>query len=137
MRWVAMMVSAIALTGCSPREPTVEDAWVRLPAVPGRPAAAYFTIHGGQVDRTLTRATTPRARSAELHESMAGGMRSIAAVPVAASADVAFAPGGRHVMIFGLDPRVKPGATVPLELDFEGRPVSVDAKVVGAADPAP
>ncbi|MEG8056594.1 hypothetical protein QP150_07360 [Sphingomonas sp. 22L2VL55-3] len=41
-------VAAMALASCSPpKELSVDGAWVRLGAVTGRPAAAYFTVHGG------------------------------------------------------------------------------------------
>ena len=37
-----------ALGGCSTKpELYAEEGWVRLAAVPGRPAAAYFIVHGG------------------------------------------------------------------------------------------
>lgn len=109
---------------------------MRLNAVAGRPAAAYFTLHGGAADATLVRVGTPVALRAELHESMAGGMRPLASVALKAGATVAFAPGGRHVMLFDVDPRLTAGATAPLVLGFaDGRRLETTATVVGAADP--
>lgn len=140
MRRLAMAMAAVTLAGCTAREPTVADAWVRLPAVPGRPAAAYFIARGGDLDVKLTGVVTPAAARAELHESMAGGMRPMAGVPLAAGGTVAFAPAGRHVMLFDVDPTLKPGDTVPLQISFTriGEDVvTVDARVVGAADPGP
>lgn len=141
-RWVAMVL-ALALAACGkPAEPRADGAWIRLPAVLGRPAAAYFTITGGADKATLLTVATPVALRSELHESMAHGgmmtMAPIAQVDVAPGATVAFAPGGKHVMLFDLDPALKPGATAPLDLNFaEGRTLKVTAKVVGAGDPAP
>ena len=136
---VTTMVLAGALAGCGkPAALTVDAAWVRLPAVPGRPAAAYFTLHGGAADATLIAVASDRARRAELHESMAGGMRPLAAVGVPAGAAVRFAPGGRHVMLFDLDPRLSAGAATTLRLTFaDGRSLAVPARTVAAADPAP
>lgn len=140
MRWLAMAAAAVTLAGCTAREPTVADAWVRLPAVPGRPAAAYFTARGGDLDVRLSRVESPAAARAEMHQSMANGMRPLSGVPVRAGAEVAFAPGGRHIMLFDPDPGLKPGDTTPLRLTFERigeTTLTIDAKVVGPADPAP
>ena len=56
-----------------PAEPQAQKAWIRLPAVPGRPAAGYMTLVGGRKDATLVAITTPRAARTELHESMKMG----------------------------------------------------------------
>ena len=107
-------------------------ATVQLAAVPGRPAAGYLTLSGGPA--VLTGVTSSVAARVELHESTtAGGMSRMAmtlAVPVPAAGAVRFAPGGRHLMIFGLKaPAV--GATVPLVLHFEdGRSLQVAARAV-------
>lgn len=147
MRWWAAMAVAGALAGCD--QPTgnpnieVEDAWVRLPAVPGRPAAAYFHIRTDVGATTLVRVESPQAARAEMHESMVGGgmmtMTPLATVPIPADSGLTFEPGGRHVMLYDVAPRVKPGGTMQLRLVFanDPSPAVVDAKVVGAADPAP
>lgn len=128
----------MALAGCQAREATVEDAWVRLPAVPGRPAAAYLTVKSGDAQRTLLGVGGTAFERAELHESMANGMRKLPSVVVLAGEEIAFSPAGRHVMLYGVDPALKPGATIPLQLTFgDEKSLVVSAKVVGAADPAP
>lgn len=111
----------------------VTDAVVRLAAVPGRPAAGYFTLAGGPA--TLTGVTSPLAARIELHSSsMAGGvmrMDALPAVNLLAGETVRFAPGGNHLMIFGLRPDVKPGATVQLDFRFaDGRVVRTTARTV-------
>lgn len=130
---------ACALAACGgPKQATVDAAWVRLPAVPGRPAAGYFTLYGGRADATLIAVDATGAARAELHESMANGMRAIPTVPVPAGTKVAFAPGGRHVMLFDVDPRLTPGKVMPLDLRLaDGRTLHANAAIVGAADPAP
>lgn len=139
MRNVTFLVVALMLAGCGkPAAMSVDGAWVRLPAVPGRPGAAYFTLHGGATDATLVAVATPRARRAELHESMANGMRPVVSVALPATGIVAFAPGGRHVMLFDLDSRLPPGGSAQLTLRFaDGRTLGTTATVVGAADPMP
>lgn len=140
MRRAATLIGlALALAACGQPQPvSVEDAWVRLPAVPGRPAAGYFTVRSVDADRTLLGVGSTAFRRAELHESMAGGMRALREVATPAGEAVAFTPGGRHLMLYEVALTMKPGATMPLQFTFaDGASVVVDAKVVGAADPAP
>jgi len=146
-------LAAIALlAGCQQAsEVGADHAWVRLPGVAGRPGAAYFTIHGGAKPTTLVAVSAPFAIRAEMHESMpdmsmpmdhgtgsAMTMAPVKDVAVPARADVAFAPGGKHVMLFDMAPRVQSGDTVPLTLAFaNGRKIDVKAQVVGAGEAEP
>lgn len=114
----------------------VESAWVRLPAVPGRPAAAYLQIRTDVGPATLVRVDSPLARRAEMHGP---GMTPLARVDIEADSAFDFAPGEHHIMLFDVSPKVKAGGTVPLRLTFADRspPATVEAKVVGPADPPP
>lgn len=139
-----LLATAVALvaTPAAAADISVSDAWVRLPAVTGRPAAGYLAIMGGAKPRTVVGITSPSAKKAEMHESrMAGGMMRmspLSSIPVGKGAMVMLKPGGKHVMLFGLDPKIKPGATVRLDLKLDdGSTASVNAKAVGPADPAP
>jgi copper(I)-binding protein len=140
----AILGAAVALAGCGP-EPQlyVSDAWVRLPAVEGRPAAAYFTVHGGPEAETLVAVTSDRAIRSELHETRrttngAMTMAKIDAVPVPAMQQVAFAPGGKHVMLFGLNKAVTPGSATTMTFTFaDATRIQLDATAVAAGDPAP
>ena len=121
---------------------TVSDAWVRLPAVSGRPGAAYFTLRAGNSAETVTGVSSPSAARAELHESgMSGGMMKMApikSIALTRGQVVPFQPGGRHVMLFGIDPKVKPGSVVRLGLRLaSGQQIWVAARTVGAADGPP
>ena len=145
MRGFPGLVAATFLLGAchaQPAEPLVEKAWVRLPAVSGNPGAAYFTLTGGKAADRLVGVSTPEAR-AEMHESMGGGgevtsMQPLRDLALPPHGSIAFAPGGRHVMLFGLSPQVKPGTTIPLTLALAGgKRLAVQAKVVGAGDPPP
>lgn len=138
-----IVAAALLLGGCGqPAELGASDAWVRLPAVAGRPGAAYFTLHGGAEADALLAVSTPAALRAELHETTEHGgvksMRPTRDVPVPAKGTVPFAPGGRHIMLFDLGPNVKPGTRIPLSLAFAGgKKLEVQAQVVGAGDPPP
>ena len=143
MRTGLLVPVIVLLAACQPaQDVTVDHAWVRLAAVPTNPSAAYFKVHGGPKDETLTSVSTGAAIRSEMHENMTkSGMMSMAPVKlvaVRAGGDVAFAPGGKHVMLFGLSDAVKPGAKVPMTFTFaSGRTLVVTAKVVGAGDSAP
>jgi hypothetical protein len=142
-KWIVSGSAALLLLGCAkPTEVDVDEAWVRLPAAPGRPGAGYFTVHGGATPRTLVRVTADYALRAEMHESMAGGgrmtMRPLADVAIPAGEEVVFEPGGRHLMLYGLDPRAKPGGSTLLTLTFEnGQRLYRKAYIIAPGAPAP
>lgn len=142
-KWIVSGPPALLLLGCGgPAEVAVDDAWVRLPAAPGRPGAGYLTISGGARDRTVVRITADYALRSEMHETISAGggmtMRPLASVPVPAGAEVAFAPGGRHLMLYGLDPRAKPGTSTLLTVTLEnGQRLYRKAYIIGPGDPAP
>ncbi len=145
MRRFATIAAAMLVAACSraPATPTVADAWVRLAAVPGRPAAAYATLHGGATDAQLVQITAPGVARIELHESRMTGngmmaMDAVAALPVAAGGTAKLAPAGYHAMMFGVPASAKPGATLPLTFRFaDGHAVEATAQVVGAGEAAP
>ena len=112
------------------------------PVPTATPSGAYFTLKGGPKDETLTGVAAPAAMRAEMHESMGKGavmtMAPVKLVAVRAGDSVPFAPGGKHVMLFGLQPAVTAGGTTPLTFTFaSGRTITVSARVVGAGDSAP
>jgi copper(I)-binding protein len=114
--------------------PRADAAWVRLNPVPGRPSAGYLDITGGGQPDRLTGASAPGVRI-EMHSmTMNGGVMAMAkldGLPVPAGSRIAFAPGGNHLMIFGLAAGTK---TLPITLSFaSGKTVSVVAQVRSAA----
>jgi copper(I)-binding protein len=114
-----------------PSQVAVEDAVVTLPAVPGRPGAAYFTLES-EAPAALVAVASPRAARIELHEA---GMRPAARFTLAAGAPLVFAPGGRHAMLFGLDSALRPGDHLALTFTFEGAPpVTAEAEVRAPGD---
>ena len=144
MKTVLLVPALVVVAACQPAKQavTVDNAWVRLAAVPANPSAAYFTLKGGAKDETLTGVAAPAAMRAEMHESMGKGgmmtMTPVKLVAVRSGSTVAFAPGGKHVMLFGLKPDVAPGTSTPLTFTFaSGRKFTISARVVGAGDSAP
>ena len=139
------LLAAALLASCDSQssEPKITQAWVRLPAVAGRPGAAYFTITGGRSAETIVRVESALAERVEMHESMgsAGGMmtmKPLTEVPVPAHAKTTFAPGSRHLMLFDIDPAVSPGVAIPLRFGFaSGKTAEAEAKTVAAGEDAP
>nr|WP_295372877.1 copper chaperone PCu(A)C [uncultured Sphingosinicella sp.] len=130
----------LGLSGCggSGSEPhvTIENARVTLPAVRGRPGAGYFTAEASALPEAIVAVTAPPPTRIEMHESMAAGsmtsMRPIPSAPFEADRPIAFEPGGKHLMMFDIDPAVKPGDTLPLTFRFaKAPPVTVQAEVLG------
>ncbi|MGL4541582.1 MAG: copper chaperone PCu(A)C [Polymorphobacter sp.] len=140
--FAATVAAAIFTTAAHAAAPMVHDAWARLPAVPGRPAAAYFTVMGmGTADR-LVEVSSPLATRTEMHTmTMTNGvmkMTPIAGIDIPARGNVSFAPGGNHAMLYTLMPAAKAGQPLPLALRFEkAGTVLVNAKAIAAGDPAP
>jgi periplasmic copper chaperone A len=145
MRRLLPLAPLLMVAACArlPSEPTVTLAWVRLPAVTGQPAAAYFTIQGGRRDEALVQVASALAPRAELHASMTGTsgmtmMKPLASVDVPAGARIVFKPGARHVMLYGLDPAIVPGTAVPLRFGFaSGKTAEAEAKTVAAGGDPP
>lgn len=113
----------------------VQDAWVRLNPLPGRPSAAYFTVinKGTQPDRLLG-LDVPSGGRAHLHRSQRNGeimqMLFITSVTIPAGGSLEFSPGGFHAMLSGLSGPPEVGRLLPLALHFErAGTVLVDAEV--------
>ena len=88
--------------------------------------AAYFVLHNnGQTTDRLLSVDSPIADKAELHEHVKQGelmkMRQVTEVTIPAGRNVAFAPMGYHVMLFGLKDRtlLQDGKRFALTLHFE------------------
>lgn len=130
----AVFLACLALSGCEKAaKPPVTNATISLPAVQGRPGAAYFMLNGGTKETRLMEVQSNAALRVELHETgMKDGMMTMAkieggvAVPVQTT--VQFAPGGKHAMLFDMKPGIKPGDAVKLTFVYaSGKPVTVDA----------
>lgn len=138
---IATSLACAPLIGCnaSPQEPavTVEEVRVTLPAIRGRPGAAYFTLRTNNDPTRLVGITSPDVDRIELHDSMMhgapGDMRP--AGDLVFDDALAFTPGGKHAMLFGIDPAVQKGATIPLTFHLEPmKAVTVEAEVHGPGE---
>lgn len=117
----------------------VGGAYIVLPAVPGHPAALYFVIDAGDEapsgpQRRIKGVKVEGAAYAEMHRSMTmhgmAQMRPLTSVPIGPGL-TRFCPGGLHVMLFGMDGRLKPGARTRVHLRMSSRKhLDPDAVVV-------
>lgn len=97
----------------------VTNAWVRA-TVPGQPvAAAYMDIRASKA-LTLVGVSSPVAERGEIHEMKDEDgmmkMRAVKAVDLPAGKTISLAPGGLHVMLFGLSEPLTDGRKVTLRL---------------------
>lgn len=119
---------------------SVSDGRLVLPAVHGNPGAVYFTVHNDSGSKaTLDAVAVEGARSAMLHQStMVDGhseMKSMQQVDVPAGGELAFSPGGRHVMAMDLGDALKPGGTTNVTLSFaDGEKATFPAEILAAGD---
>ena len=120
----------------------VDQAWVRVSANDESPSAGYFTVHGGEEDVRLLSVISPAVLRVEMHESVEkDGMMSmepVKAVDIPARTDVTFGPGGKHLMIWGINPGAKAQGKLPLTFIFSnGDRIIYDAVIRSPADGAP
>ncbi|MDP3675227.1 MAG: copper chaperone PCu(A)C [Novosphingobium sp.] len=130
---------ALAIAGCGSNEPqpspgdvaqpspeappgiTLSDARIQLPVVSGRPGAAYFTVsQANGAPHTVTGVAVEMAARAEMHQTSGGSMAPLGKVGIGAGKTVKFEPGGYHVMLFDLDPKLRFSKDVALTVTFEG-----------------
>ncbi|USQ95693.1 copper chaperone PCu(A)C [Caulobacter sp. RL271] len=120
---------------------TIRQPWSR-PAQAGMNGVGFFTlVNAGKTPVTLQRVESPAAGKVEIHQSaMANGVmtmrRQDAGVVVPAGGQVAFAPGGYHLMLLSLKAPQGVGQKVPVTLVFDnGRKAQVDLTVQLAPPP--
>ena len=125
MKWAASMLLLLAAASCGgSKSLTVEDAWAR-PAAAGATAAAYFVLRNPlPEDERLLSASSSIAAAVELHrtEVVDDRMRMRLqpdGVGIPAQGELAFAPGGYHVMLIDLEDALSVGQSFPLELEFQ------------------
>lgn len=129
------LAAPAALVSCANPSPLyVDQAWIQLNPNAKAPAAAYFVIHGGPKPVKLLDILTEGAVNVEMHDSvMKNGMMTMApmsAVDVPAKTNVAFTPGGKHLMLFGLNPAVIKAGTLKMIFVFSnGDRLIVDAQI--------
>ncbi len=156
----ALAMLPLALAACQPSAPqpsastssaaapdaapgvSLTDAVIQLPAVAGRPGAAYFTVsQSGGAARKLVAVFVEGAKRSEMHQSgMKDGMMTMAEVKEVELGDgksVVFKPGSYHAMLFDVDPMLKAGTPAEITITLDnGDKVSAQAKVQSVGEGA-
>ncbi|APE28753.1 copper chaperone PCu(A)C [Aurantiacibacter gangjinensis] len=130
--------TALALAACAEEtaEPVVEntdcvegiqvtDGWLASPAIPGDPAAVYFTIENtSDRNRMISGADVLGASSAMLHQTSEwnyeASMSELMQLDVPAGETIEFNPETYHVMAMDTDPTLEVGAETETTLTFVG-----------------
>lgn len=105
---------------------SIDHAWLRAPIAMSTSVAGYMSIHnhsGQTVVLTGISVAPGTAAKAGLHQSLnKDGLMSMRPLPLpvelADNETLAFEPGGKHIMLSGLNTELKAGDTVTLTLHF-------------------
>lgn len=123
-------------------EITVEGAWSRATAPGLETGGAYFhlTNTGSRGDR-LVGVRTDRSPRVELHQTIEEGgnarMIHTPEVRIPAGGELIFEPGGRHVMLMGLETPLQEGERYEIVLELErggDLPIDVEVRAPTAMD---
>ena len=103
----------------------ISDARLMLAPVAGNPAAIYFTLkNNGDSNIAFRSAEVDKAARAEIHDmmEMSGNMEMGEAPPVMveSAGEIAFEPGGKHIMVFDLPADFGPGDSAKVTLIAAG-----------------
>lgn len=122
---------------------TISAAWAHATEAGTADGAVYFSIeNGGTQLETLLRASSPAAGEAIFHRTTdhdgVEHMEQLWTIDVVAGRTVKFAPGGRHLMLHGLQQPLAAGTRVPLTLHFQhAGDVTLQVHVVSAGAAGP
>jgi len=102
------LAAPLALSACGDPAPSyIDQAWVRLSPNKDTPSAGYFVVHGGDAGVQLRGVLTDYALKVEMHETISKDgmttMERVESVDVPPKGQVAFAPGAKHLMIWGIN----------------------------------
>jgi copper(I)-binding protein len=132
--WVSALFLSLAACGAPSEAPPtaaesvatlrIEDAWAAPTPGGVEVSAGYLTlVNPTSTEDALIGASSARAERVEVHEmTMQDGvmqMRATARLPIGAGQLVELAPGGRHLMFYGVSQPFTEGETIPVRLTFE------------------
>lgn len=126
----AMTAPAAETTAAAAQPPAtqptlaVAEGWAPPTPKGAKAAAGFFTVaNTGTAGDKLLSATSPRAKSIEIHEMAMEGtkmtMRPTQGLDVPAGGSVALNEKGNHLMFIGVDKPFKDGEAIPVTLTFE------------------
>ena len=138
-----LLIFLIALISCgqaSAEGIEIKNAWIRE-TPPGTDVAALYMeiVNSGPSDRIIS-IETPVSRTVEFHNTVVsedgtGKMVRLESPEVPAKGTLSFLPGGKHIMLIGLNEIPKKGGTHEVIIVFENTgKKSVTAEVKGFDD---
>lgn len=136
MRALAPLFVLFFAAACgAPQRPNADDARpsselrIEQPWAAPTPAgvdvsAGYLIINNPTAsDDRLLNATSERAERIEVHEMTMDGavmqMRAVEGLPIPSGQTVTLAPGGMHLMFYGVSEPFSEGESIPVQLSFE------------------
>lgn len=142
---VVLMIMTLACSGMTTaaQELSIANGWVRLVPPVSETTAAYFDlINKGERDRVLVRVNSNAAKHTEMHVVTGAhgvtAMKPVEKFDVHSGKTLSFEPGGRHIMLIGLNSPLQDGETITLQLEFaDGEKLDVSLTVrrdAGGAD---
>lgn len=121
--WALLGVTFAALAGEPASKVRIEQAWARA-TPPGVPVGAAYAVirNGGAADR-LTAVESTVSERVEIHQTSHQDdrmqMRPMATLDIPASGQVAFEPGGLHLMLVALKQPLSEDAPLSMTFVFE------------------
>lgn len=123
----ALAAAALTLSGCGEnlggtKPLNVVSGHIVLGATPDRPAVGYFRVQGGPQPVQLVAVTADLAQRVEMHESVRENgvmtMKPITSADVPAKGELVFKQGGKHLMIWNINPAAVRAGKLPMAFVF-------------------
>lgn len=123
----ALAATALTLSGCGENlgkgQPlNVVSGHIVMGATADRPAVGYFRVQGGPQPVQLVAVTADLAQRVEMHESARENgvvtMKPLARADVPAKGGLVFKQGGKHLMIWGINPAAVRAGKLPMAFVF-------------------
>jgi hypothetical protein len=117
----ALLVSACVAAGGV----TIKEPYARSSPMAAETGAAFMTItNNGSAADKLVSASSPAAKTVELHETVdENGVMKMVHHPegweIPAGGSLELKPGGKHIMLIGLNAPLEAGKTIQITLNFE------------------
>ncbi|MGR6838957.1 copper chaperone PCu(A)C [Aliivibrio wodanis] len=126
MKKTVFALSALLLSSAAfaKNDLTIENPYARATPPNATNSAIFMTIKNQSNDlRTLISATTPVAKTVELHTVIEVDgmmkMREVNAIELPKNEDTILKPGGLHIMLFGLTQPLKEEEFINVTLNFK------------------
>jgi len=123
----ALSAAALTLSGCEEnlgkgQQLNVVSGHIVMGATPDRPAVGYFRVEGGPVPVQLVAVTADLAQRVEMHESVKENgmvtMKPLNSADVPAKGELVFKQGGKHLMIWHINPAAVRAGKLPMAFVF-------------------